>query len=83
MTIFVVLYFQARITDRKNVKVVAVEALRKHLPSDKYVEYEISEIVVREGAWYVTFLNKKQQGVLGNDITVVVENKQARILHSE
>jgi hypothetical protein len=78
-----VFYIHARITDRKNVKILAVEALRQHLPSDIYAEYEISEIVVREGAWSVRFLNKKHQGVLGNDITVIVENNQARILYSE
>lgn len=83
LTIFVVFYFHARITKRKNVKILAVEALRQHLASDIYAEYEFSEIVVREGVWYVTFLNKKHQGVLGNELTVVVENKQARVLHSE
>ena len=68
---------------KRNAISLAVSTLRKHLSSDKFEEYEFDSIVERNGEWYIQFLNKKYEGILGNDITVVIKDNIATVLNSE
>ena len=80
---FVCIVFFVENHKKRNAISLAVSTLQKQLSSDKFEEYEFDDIVNRNGEWYIHFQNKKYEGVLGNDITVVIKDNNATVLNSE
>ena len=80
---FVCIFVGSKSYEKRHVRSLAINLLRSELPREEYEKYELSEMRKKDGEWYVWFINKKDRGILGNDIMIVVNNNKAELLDSE
>lgn len=67
---------------RNNIIALANNTLADHLSSAEFETYKLAEIKKVNDKWFITYLNRVE-GVLGNEITVLIENNNVTILDSE